>query len=201
MAQLDLADGYYDLPAGKLANVVTCLEMTTRPEPWPGPLPAPYRLVQFSAGELVGYRALFRAVGEPWLWFSRLVMPDEELAARLADPLVFAAALRDERQSLGLLELDFRSPGVCEVVQFGLVPGQTGQGLGRKLMNAALALAWRPGVERVWLHTCTLDSPDAVPFYLRCGFVPYARMVELHDDPRLTGKLPREAAPKIPVIG
>jgi GNAT superfamily N-acetyltransferase len=200
MAQLDLADGYYELPAGKMANVVTCLEMLTPPQPLPEPLPASYSLRQFSTGELVAYRELFRAVGAPWLWFSRLVMPDEQLAARLADPLVFAAALHDGQQNVGLLELDFRTPGVCEVVQFGLVPGQTGQGLGRKLMDAALTLAWTRGVERVWLHTCTFDSPRAVPFYVRCGFTPYARMIEIHDDPRLTGKLPKDAAPQIPLI-
>ena len=200
MQQLDLANGYYELPSGKMANVVTCLEMRARPERDLARLPEPYRLERFAAGDLAAYRELFRAVGEPWLWFSRLVMPDAELQARLTDPLVLAAALLEGSRRVGLLELDFRETGACEVVQLGLVPGQTGKGLGRKLMEEALALAWEAPVQRVWLHTCTFDSAQAVPFYTQCGFRAYARMVEIHDDPRLTGKLPLDAAPQIPVI-
>lgn len=183
-----------------MANVVTCLEMLARPARELKTLSDPYRLERFAPTKLAAYRELFRAVGEPWLWFSRLVMPDAELKARLSDERVSALAFRNGQQNLGLLELDFREPDTCEVVQFGLVPGLTGQGLGRLLMDAALDLAWARPVQRVWLHTCTFDSPHAVPFYLRCGFQAYARMVEIHDDPRLTGKLPRHAAPGIPLI-
>ena len=198
--QLDLANGYYALPPGKMANVVTCLEMRARPERTLAPLPAPYCLKQFGPDDTANFRQLVRQVGEPWLWLSRMIMPEDELRARLSDPAVFMARLCDE-QSLGLVELDFRETSTCEIVQFGLLPGQTGKGLGGKLMDAALALAWSRPVTRVWLHTCNNDSPQAVPFYLRCGFHAYARMVEIHDDPRLHGKLPLSAAPHIPIIG
>ncbi|NMD08644.1 MAG: GNAT family N-acetyltransferase, partial [Phyllobacteriaceae bacterium] len=49
--------------------------------------------------------------------------------------------------------------------------------------------------------TCTFDAPQALPFYIRSGFTPYARMVELHDDPRLSGKLARDASPQVPLLG
>lgn len=197
--QLDLPNGYYELPPGKMANVVTCLELTLEDQA-PTPLPPPLELTPFGPEAIESYRRLFRQVGEPWLWFSRLVMPDAELRARLADPAIFIAALVGNAEPLGLLELDFREPATCEIVSFGLLPSQAGQGLGRRLMTGALALAAQRGARRVWLHTCTFDSPQAIPFYLRCGFRAYARMVELHDDPRLTGKLPADAAPQIPVI-
>jgi hypothetical protein len=50
------------------------------------------------------------------------------------------------------------------------------------------------------VHTCTLDSPDALPFYIRSGFVPFARQVEVYADPRVAGVLPREAAPQVPLL-
>ena len=56
------------------------------------------------------------------------------------------------------------------------------------------------GVRRVWVHTCTLDHPRALSFYLQAGFVAYERAVEVADDPRLTGEAPRTAAPHVPVI-
>jgi hypothetical protein len=52
----------------------------------------------------------------------------------------------------------------------------------------------------VTVHTCTLDHPNALGFYLRSGFTPYARSVEIADDPRLHGVLPRSAAPHVPVM-
>jgi len=52
----------------------------------------------------------------------------------------------------------------------------------------------------VWLHTCTLDSPAALTFYMKCGFRAYKRGIEVADDPRLRGLLPLDIAPQIPII-
>ncbi len=182
-----------DVPAGHIAAIVTDLEMTAPPAD-PGPA-AP--LVRWRNPDLDAYRALFREIGEDWLWFSRLSLPDEALAAILHDPQVELYAGPD-RESI--VELDFRQGGSCEVAFFGLVPSMTGRGEGRRLMAAALALAWREGVGRVWLHTCTLDHPAALPFYLSCGFRAVRRRVEVEPDPRLDGRIVPQAASHHPVI-
>jgi hypothetical protein len=52
----------------------------------------------------------------------------------------------------------------------------------------------------MWVHTCSLDHPGAVAFYTRSGFTPYALMIEVADDPRLTGHLPESAGPHVPLI-
>lgn len=189
------------VPAGRVATIVTSLEMRARPRPRPLP-DSRLRLVRWPAPSLAAYRALFRRVGEHWLWFSRLVMADAELAAILADRGIEVYAVTDRAGiELGMLELDFRNAGACELVYFGLVPECTGQGHGRWLMAEALARAWRPGIERVWVHTCTLDHPSALGFYRAQGFTPYLREVEIFADPRLTGALPPDAAPHVPIIG
>ncbi|MFY9351946.1 MAG: GNAT family N-acetyltransferase [Sphingobium sp.] len=185
---------------GMVATVVTHLEMRDRPRLAPVP-PAPLRLVPWKTPDLAAYRTLFRRVGAPWLWFSRLVMADDALAAILHDPAVEVYAVTDPRGTeVGLLELDFRALPDCELSFFGLVPELAGKGLGRWLMAQAKALAWRKGVERFWVHTCTLDSPAALGFYVKSGFVPFAREVEIFADPRLAGILPRDAAPHAPVL-
>ncbi|EQB31609.1 GNAT family N-acetyltransferase [Sphingobium ummariense] len=189
------------VPAGQVATIVTHLEMRERPRPAPIP-PAPLRLVPWKAPDPDAYRALFRRVGEPWLWFSRLVMPEAELVAIIRDPAVEVYAVTDPRGvEVGLLELDFRTAAECELSFFGLVPALTGKGLGQWLMAQARALAWRPGIERFWVHTCTLDSPAALGFYIKAGFTPFAREVETFADPRLAGVLPRDAAPHVPLLG
>jgi GNAT superfamily N-acetyltransferase len=197
-----LQPGYSDVPPGKIASVVTCLEMTAPPSSRPAkPLPRPLALEAWPKPEIEAYRALYRAVGQDWLWFSRLLLPDAGLEAIIGDPKVEVFALLDGRRRIGLLELDFREDGECELAFFGLVPEAIGQGAGRFLMLQATQKAWAKPIRRFWVHTCSLDHPSALAFYQRSGFTPYALMVEVADDPRLVGTLPREAAPQIPIVG
>ncbi len=67
-------------------------------------------------------------------------------------------------------------------------------------MAETLARAWNKGVERVWLHTCTLDHPGALGFYRAQGFVAVKRTIETFPDSRTSGVLPRDAAPQIPLL-
>jgi len=100
----------------------------------------------------------------------------------------------------GFLELDFRESGQCEIGMFGVTAKLVGTGAGHWLMNRALDIAWSRPVERVWLHTCTFDHPAALAFYQRSGFRPFRRQVEVVDDPRLDGTVPRDMARHVPVI-
>ena len=105
-------------------------------------------------------------------------MPDAELAAIIQSPLVEVYALAHEGRDEGLLEMDFREPGQCEIVFFGS-PQNCRSGAGRWLMNRALEIAWSRPVARVWVHTCTFDHPSALAFYQRSGFRPFRRQVEV----------------------
>ena len=188
------------VPPGHIATIVTYLEMTAPPRPQPAPASA-LQLLRWPAPEPDRYRALFRRVGAPWLWFSRLVMSEAELRTIIGDPAVEIFAVTDRAGiEIGMLELDFRVAGEAELAFFGLVPELTGKGHGRWLMARALGLAWRKGIGRVWVHSCTLDHPAALGFYRRQGFAPYAAAVETFADPRLAGVLPREAAPHVPLL-
>ena len=194
-----LPDGYSDIPAGKIAAVVTHLEMTVRPAPRPDPDGA-WTLRRVDAPALDWYRDLYGRVGRPWLWISRIRMRDAELAAIIQSPLMEIYALAHEGRDEGLLEMDFREPGQCEIVSFGLTEKLVGTGAGRWLMNRALERAWSMPIGRFWVHTCTLDHPSALNFYVRSGFTAFRRQVEVADDPRLLGFLPRSAAPQVPII-
>lgn len=184
----------------EIATIVTTLEMTTRPAARPLP-DSPLQLVPWPAPAPDKYRALFRRVGAPWLWFSRLVMDDAALTPIIHDPAVAIFAVLDRRGvEVGMLELDFRTAGACELGYVGLVPELTGQGHGRWLMAHALLRAWAKNVERVWVHTCTLDHPSALGFYRSSGFTPVSRTIETFPDPRVSGLLPADAAPQIPLL-
>lgn len=194
-------DGYTDLPPGHLANVATYLEMTASPlARAPVLTPPGVTLEPIAPADLARYRALFAAIGEDWLWFGRRGLDDDALAAILAHPAVHAHAVVRDGRDVGLLELDGRIEGEVELAYFGLIPAAVGSGLGRWLMNRGLEMAWADRPRRVWLHTCTFDSPGALDFYRRTGFRPYKVALEVFPDPRLTGRLPKTAAPQIPLI-
>lgn len=199
-AAAPLEAGLHPLPPGWLAAVVTHL---ARPVPAGAAMPAfPDGFAPRRATGLTvpAYRALFRRVGEDWLWVSRLVMADAALAAILSDPAVEVWTLARDGEDLALLELDFRVPGACEIAFLGLAPGRTGQGLGGALMALAFARAAARGAGRIRLHTCSHDHPGAPGFYRAQGFEAFALAVEVMPDPRSTGLIRPDAAPHVPLI-
>ncbi|MGO4404303.1 GNAT family N-acetyltransferase [Bosea sp. RAF48] len=193
--------GTTDLPPGKVAAIVTSLEMFERPpERADPPGTEGFSLDPIERSDIDRYLRIYRQLGERWMWFSRLVAPRAELEPIFSDPAVAIYAACFDGQDVGLLELDFRVPGEGELAFFGLDEPVVGKGAGRWLMNRALELAWTRPISRFWVHTCTLDHPAALGFYRRSGFTVFKRGIEVDDDPRLTGKLRRDAVAHHPVI-
>jgi GNAT superfamily N-acetyltransferase len=161
---------------------------------------AAWELTRLESPDLARYRNIFHRVGDEYLWTLRLLMTDEELSRYLADPRVEVYLLVTPEGDQGILELDFRIDGECEIALFGVAAPLQGTRAGRWLMNRALEIAWSRPIGRFWLHTCTLDHPSALAFYRRTGFTPYARKVEVFDDPRYLGLTRTDAAPAVPIL-
>ena len=195
-----LKDGYHDLPDGKIAAIVTSLEMTKTPTQRPEVENPSWALHRLSAPTIAEYLALYRAVGTDWLWFTRLVTPPDLLRIDLDDPGVEVYRLETADGDVGMLELDFREPDTCELVYFGVTARLIGGGAARWMMNRAIERAWSQPIKRFWVHTCTLDHQGAPQFYVRSGFRPFRRQLEIADDPRLGGLAPVDSAGHVPVI-
>ena len=192
-----IPDGYTDLAPGKIAAVVTYLEMIEHPAEATS---ATVTLREVKNPDLNWYRDIFRRAGEHWLWWSRLEMDDAQLSAVLNVPTTELFIAEFGGNEVGMAELDRSSSGQVEIAFFGLYAEALGKGLGRPFMDALLERAWIDSTSRVCVHTCTLDSPIALPFYVKCGFRPYKRAIEVAEDPRLRGVLPQSAAPQVPII-
>lgn len=195
-------DGIAMLPPRTIAAVVTYLELllprpaTGRPADGEAP-----RFERLGPEDAARFDRLFRAIGFEWLWTSRVTWSLDEIAARLADPAFACFALVGEGGDVGLVEIDVSAADSTEIVLFGLVPGAVGRGLGRAAFGALIdRLAARPGVGRLWLHTCTLDHPRALGFYRSFGFTVFARAIEIGTDPRLSGEMAPEAGESHPPI-
>jgi GNAT superfamily N-acetyltransferase len=152
---------------------VSYLEMLARPA---GGSPAPREelaVIHARRPTVPYYRFLYHTVGGPYHWLSRAKLTDEQLAAVLRDPRNEVHVLHEEGTPAGFVEFDRRVEGEVEIVQFGLMPEFIGRGLGKYLLWWAVDRAWSYGPRRVWLHTCSLDHPAALPNYLKAGFVLY----------------------------
>lgn len=197
-------NGFYDIPSDKLATIVTALEMFAKPVQQPCEEKPDWKLTKNDEPEAEWYRHLYRRIGDEWLWFSRAIMSDAELFAIIRDPKVEIYSLKVDGKAEALLELDYRTDGECELAFLGVTDNLLGQGAGKWLMNHAIDLAWsnstkRP-INRFWIHTCTMDHPRALPFYIRSGFKAYKRELEIADDPRVSGLFPPDSAKHFPVI-
>lgn len=187
-----------DVPRGHVASIITHLEMLDKPVL--STIESGLSLEKWIKPPVADYLALFRAVGEPWLWTSRLLMAEDEVRDIIHHPETDIYVVRDGDAVVGFIELDFADPGQCEIGFFGLVAAMNGKGHGRWMMNQALDKAWRDGIRRVWLHTCTQDSPRALPFYQQSGFRIFKQQLDMMIDPRLSGHLPETAAPHVPIL-
>jgi GNAT superfamily N-acetyltransferase len=196
---MNLPNGYHAVPAGKLANVQTSLEMLERAPLRPSP-EGGWQLERLQKPDLQRYRAVVHRVGDDYLWATRLSMSDEELERFLLDRRIEAYLLRTDHGDEGVLELDFRVDRECELSLFGVAARLVNTGAGRWLMNRGIEIAWSHPIQRFWLHTCTLDHPNALAFYQRSGFVPFKREVEIYDDPRILGITPQETASNVPIL-
>lgn len=72
----------------------------------------------------------------------------------------------------GWSELE-RHQDEVQVAYFGLLPPFVGKGWGRFWLDWTVRKAWQPAPKRVWVHTCELDHPAALPLYEKLRFVPY----------------------------
>jgi ribosomal protein S18 acetylase RimI-like enzyme len=133
------------------------------------PVPAP-EVHRVEACPPSFYRYLYAEVGRAFHWTDRLQWSDDTIRRHLADPGITLWLLSWQSAPAGYFELRRHDDGSSEIAYFGLLPEYFGRGWGKFLLTEAVREAWRTGPTRVWLHTCTLDHPAALPNYLRRGF-------------------------------
>lgn len=152
----------------------TYLEMRDRRALRPSRVEDPtVRVEQVFQCPISFWRYLYSEVGRQYHWVDRLVWTDAQAREYLDDPAVSLWLLTVAGAPAGYFELKRDEDDGVEIAYFGLLPEFTGRGLGRHLLTEAVERAWEVGARRVWLHTCTLDHPAALPNYLARGFSVY----------------------------
>jgi GNAT superfamily N-acetyltransferase len=156
-------------------EIITYVEMTSPDQLRPGrPAPADVEMrYQDRASDLV--RPVHDRVAGPYHW-STLSWPDAQWRLRQAQQGMHHWIAWSGKKAAGLLAVQAHPGGEAEIDMFGLVPEFVGKGYGGHILTLSVHLAWGvppldgTPIRRVWLHTSTLDNPNALPNYLSRGF-------------------------------
>jgi ribosomal protein S18 acetylase RimI-like enzyme len=161
----------------------TYLEMRSPVELRPAPVPEPEpRIERLEECPVSFFRCLYREVGRAFQWTDRLGWSDAAVRQYLDTPGVAVWLMSWRAAPAGYFELREHDDRSVEIAYFGLLPEFIGRGWGKYLLTRAVQAAWAANATRVWLHTCTLDHPAALPNYISRGFRRYREEVyELAD--------------------
>jgi ribosomal protein S18 acetylase RimI-like enzyme len=153
-------------------QTVTYLEMTDpaelRPSPPPAGMDVALRRAEVPAPEL--NRFLYTAVGGDWYWTGRLAWSYGEWLEYVSQPGLQTWVFYVFGTPAGYCEMIKDDAADVEITSFGLFPRFVGKGLGGYALSEAARRAWEMGARRVWLHTWTLDHPNALANYQARGF-------------------------------
>lgn len=156
----------------------TYLELTDPAQLVPFRLEDPLlRLARVPVPSVPLVQRLYKEVGERYHWVDRWRWPAAEWHAWVSRIGYGVWILSYDGELAGFFELKSDEEGSAEIELFGLVEKFHGRGFGKHLLTAAVEIAFAVGNRRVWLHTCTLDDPKALPNYLKRGFREFRKEV------------------------
>ena len=162
-------------------STVTYLELTSPDQIRPARTPKdPVEIKRVEEISPEFSRFLYASVGGDWHWSGKLSWTWEQWIRWLSRPGFETWVPYVGGTPAGYLAMKATGTEV-EVENFGLLPGFIGRGIGGHLLTIGLQCAWtmnerHPGIApitRVWLHTNTLDGPNALANYEARGLRPY----------------------------
>jgi RimJ/RimL family protein N-acetyltransferase len=121
------------------------------------------------------YLTLYREIGGPVGWDTRLLMSEAELAELLSSSRSTLYLLRHKENTVGICEFYRSENKEAELQHFGLAASTQGKGLGLPFLLNATAAEFDGGITRIWLHTDEWDNPASQQTYAKAGFTVYDR--------------------------
>jgi GNAT superfamily N-acetyltransferase len=123
------------------------------------------------------YLRLYGSVGIRNNWVDRFIMSEEVLLQKINATNVIIYVMKVNNEEAGFIEL-VREEKFVELLYFGLFPEFIGKGFGKYFLNWSIRKAWSFDPDWIQLNTCALDNKNALPTYIKAGFVQYKTTVE-----------------------
>jgi len=112
----------------------------------------------------------YKEVGKEFFWKDRLRWSDQEWLSYINNEFFKLYILKYNNKLAGYYELlyDLKTFSM-EIPYFGIFKEFYGKGIGGYLLTDAILNSFNHKVDKVWVHTCTLDHPNALKNYLARG--------------------------------
>ncbi|MBD1164855.1 GNAT family N-acetyltransferase [Pelagibacterales bacterium SAG-MED13] len=112
----------------------------------------------------------YKNIGKDHRWVDRLVWSDEQWIEYTSDKKVKTYIVKKNNDLAGYFELIFHEyQNEVEIAYLGLLPEYQNQNLGSYLLSSAIKKSFLKKIERVWVHTCSLDHKNALNNYISRG--------------------------------
>ncbi len=112
----------------------------------------------------------YKQVGKKHRWIDRLSWTDEKWINFISNKNLETYVISESDDLIGFFELLYNPDlNETEISYFGLLEEYIGKGIGGYALSEAIKKSFEKNIKRVWLHTCTLDHPNALKNYIARG--------------------------------
>jgi len=109
----------------------------------------------------------YKQIGKRHQWVDRLIWQDKDWLKYISNENLRTYIFKIENDLVGYFELIFNNDD-CEIAYFGILEEFIGKGFGGFLLSEALKIGFKKA-NRIWVHTCSLDHPNAIENYKSRG--------------------------------
>ena len=112
----------------------------------------------------------YKNIGNKHKWVDRLIWTEEKWIEYLSSKNVKTYVLKYKKDLVGFFELIYhQEKKETEIAYFGILEEYQNKKLGSYLLSEAIKKAFKGNIDRVWVHTCTLDHKNALNNYIARG--------------------------------
>ncbi len=113
---------------------------------------------------------LYNKIGKKYNWVDRLIWTDQDWIKYVSRFDMYTYILKVKNEIAGFFEFIFHKEKFeIEIVYLGLLEEYIGKKLGGYLLSEAIKKSFEFKINRIWLHTCSLDNEHALKNYLARG--------------------------------
>ena len=118
----------------------------------------------------------YKQVGKKHRWIDRLSWSDGKWMNYISNKNLETYIISESKELAGFFELLY-NPELkeTEISYFGLLEEYIGKGIGGYALSVAIKKSFEKNIKRVWLHTCTLDHPNALKNYIARGMTVFKK--------------------------
>ena len=116
----------------------------------------------------------YKNIGKKHMWVDRLIWLESKWIDYVSDKKVKTYVFKYKNDLAGFFELIFHSEKKeVEIAYFGLLEEYQNKKLGSYLLHEAIKRSFIKNINRVWVHTCSLDHKNALNNYISRGMKVY----------------------------